>query len=564
MDVEKSVILINSATNATNKFYILAIITYYFVSSANHFLCAPKNVGLINNDTNATNMLYLFAIITYSQISLMTDRMNTKKIVRLIYTFPSPQTQKMTFPSKYQYVTVMAFGLQIACAQSDDLKSYSVIPVKCKGGFFAVRRRNLCSVVFSVIFIFCSIGCGGGGGGSSAAPSPIIASPSPQISSETAMDHNVAVLGSSSSRQISVRNVGNASLDIAQISLAQSHSSFNIASDSCSGRRLAPLTTCTVVTKLTPTAQVDYSDFLIIPSNDSARNPFRVNLSGKGRALNVNINEVKTDSCTLDPKVLKILVSVTDSTGTPMDSLTVSHFAISENGVQKAIDNLTHPIVNTPVSVALVMDYSLSLASSDRLAMEAAAKSFISLLQQNVDEASVVKFALTLGATMPFTSNQAVLNAAIDAAYPAATGGTILYEAAFAAIDDTSTRSNNRRAIIILSDGYDEESTVTLNAVIARSIEKGIPVFTITYANSFMPKPEIMQQLAQSTGGEAFVATATSDMQVLYSKISSILSHQYLMEYNTSSAGGAPVSVKLKVADNSDLGENTKIAGGCN
>jgi hypothetical protein len=94
MNVEKSVVLINSATNATNKFYLLAIITYYFVISADHFLCTPKNVRLINNATNATNMLYLFAIITYSQSSLMTDRMNTKKIVRLIYTFPSPQTQR--------------------------------------------------------------------------------------------------------------------------------------------------------------------------------------------------------------------------------------------------------------------------------------------------------------------------------------------------------------------------------------------------------------------------------------------------------------------------------------
>jgi VWFA-related protein len=416
---------------------------------------------------------------------------------------------------------------------------------------------------FIVIGLMFVSACSGGGEGASPSPQPPIATPSPEISAQTALDHSVAIMGSSSSRQLSIRNIGTANLDIGQIDLEQINSAFSIISDSCSGKRLAPSISCTLATKLTPADQTDYSDFLIIPSSDTVRNPLRVNLLGKGRAYNVNINEVKTDGCGINPKVLNLLVSVTDSSGIPIDALTDSNFTIFENGVQKAVTYLTHPIVNSPVSVALVLDYSMSLESSERDAMETASKSFISLLQANIDEASIIKFALTIGSTTPFTSDQGALYSAIDAPYPEATGGTVLYEAAFAAIDVTSTRNNDRRAIIILSDGYDEESAFTLNAVIARSIEKGIPVFTITYMNSFMPKPEIMQQLAQSTGGEAFVASTSADMQAIYSKISTILSHQYLIGYDTSSTGGATVSVNVKISDNLSLGESTKVATGC-
>jgi VWFA-related protein len=422
------------------------------------------------------------------------------------------------------------------------------------------RGLNIYSAVIFVALLL--IGCSGGEGGSSSAPAaPTL---SPQISAQISLDHDVAVLDSSSARQLSISNVGSANLNVGQISLTKSNSAFSIVSDNCSRQSVGPSATCTVVTKLTPTDQIDYSDSLIIPSNDSAHNPLVVNLTGKGRALNVNINEAKTDGCSSIPQVLKLLVSVTDYTGIPVDGLTVPKITIFENGIQKVINNITNPIINSSISVALVLDYSMSVSPTDRLSIETAAKSFIAQLQPNIDEASIIKFALTIGAKTSFTADQSVLNAAIDAPYPGNTGGTILYDAAFAAIDDTSARSNNRRAIIILSDGYDEESILTLNNIIDRSIEKGIPIFTITYLNSSLPKPEIMQQLAQATGGEAFVASSGVDMLSIYSKISTILSHQYLIEYDTSTNGGSSVSLDVKIDDNSDLGEDTKVITGCN
>jgi Ca-activated chloride channel family protein len=260
--------------------------------------------------------------------------------------------------------------------------------------------------------------------------------------------------------------------------------------------------------------------------------------------------------------VLRLLVSVTTGAGVPVAGLSSNNFAVSENGVQKPIGALMHPIT-TPISVDLVLDYSGSLTAAERSVIESAAKSFVAKLVNGVDEGGLIKFALTIGAKTDFTTNQSVLNAAIDAPYPGDTGGTILYDALITAIDDTALRTNSRRAIIVFSDGFDEESTNTLTAVIDRAVLKGIPIFAIAYTNAANPQPEIMRQLAQQTRGEFFLAPSITDVEGIYAKISEILSSQYLIEYVSASTGGITASFHAEVNNNGNLGEDSIEKPGC-
>jgi len=309
---------------------------------------------------------------------------------------------------------------------------------------------------------------------------------------------------------------------------------------------------------LTPNSQSDFSDTLTIPSNDSTKNPLRVTLTGKGRTLNVLINEVKTDG-----NVVKSLVSVSNIAGNPVVGLIKTCFTIKENGTQQTINKFTHPIT-TPISVDLVFDCSGSLSIPDRLAIQDAADSFVARLVDGVDEAGVIKFTITIGAKTDFTTDQSAVIAAINAPYPLDSGGTILYDSLITAIDDTALRTNSRHAIIVFSDGNDENSTNTLTAVIDRAILKGVPIFAIAYTNATHPKPEVMQQLAQETGGEFFLTPSSSDVAGIYDRISQILSQQYLIEHVSSSTGGATIFLDVKVDNNGDLGEDSKEATGCN
>ena len=423
-------------------------------------------------------------------------------------------------------------------------------------------KRSFILGLVMIVAVSCLSGCGGGGGGGSDSASPTPAPvPTPSISTQGSLDFGVAVIGSSSTRQLLISNVGTGPLNVGQLSLPI-NSSFQITTDNCSGQRISSQANCSIAIQFAPTSQIDHSEALTIPSNDSTKDPLTLVLTGKGRALDPKINDVKTDSCGNDPKVLKLLVSVTTSAGVPVAGLSSNNFTVSENGLQKPIRGLIHPIT-TPISVDLVLDYSGSLSAAERPVIENAAKSFVAKLVNGVDEGGVIKFALTIGAKTDFTTNQSALNAALDAPYPGDTGGTILYDALITAIDDTALRTNSRRAIIVFSDGFDEESTHTLAAVIDRAILKGIPIFAIAYTNAANPKPEIMQQLAQQTRGEFFLAPSISDVEGIYAKISDILSSQYLIEYVSASTGGITASFHVEVNNNGDLGEDSIEKPGC-
>ena len=428
-------------------------------------------------------------------------------------------------------------------------------------------KRNLISglAIFTVLFLL--IGCGGGGGGSESAsthPTPPTP-PTPSISALSPLDFGVAVIGSSASRQLLLSNVGAGTLNIGQLSLP-ANSSYQISTDNCSGQSVVSQGNCSITLTLTPSSQIDYPDTLTIPSNDSTKNPLTVALTGKGRNYNVKINQVKTDGCGLAPKVLKVLVSVTDNAGVSVALIPFANFSIFEDGIQKPIDlnNSVHPIT-TPISVSLVLDYSGSLSAAARTDLQNAATAFVANLTNPSDEVEVIKFALTIGTKLDFTTDRNAVNAVLAAPYPGDTGGTILYDSLITAIDDTALRTNSRRAIIVFSDGNDEGSSSNpLTAVIDNANDKGIPIFTVAYLDSTAPKPEIMQQIAQETGGESFVAPSSSELAAIYDKISEILSNQYLIEYGSSSSGGTTISLDVEVNNNGNLGEDSKEAIGCN
>ena len=416
-----------------------------------------------------------------------------------------------------------------------------------------MKRRLIFFLVIAVAAL-CLVYCSGGGGGSSD-------STNPSISAQRTLDFGVALIdGGTSSRQLIISNRGTATLELGDLSLSSS-SVFHITSD-CSGESLAPGETCSLTLSFPPTSQANYSATLRIPSNDSDNSPFRVTLAGKGRALNLNINEVLTEGCSDVPTVLKLLVSVTDGSGNPVAGLADTSFTVEEDGIPKAIHTFTHPIT-TPISIDLVFDYSGSISAADLLAIQDAAKAFVEQLEDGVDEAGVIKFALTIGDQLDFTTDQAAVEDAIDAPYPGTTQGTILYDALITAINETALRSNDRRAIIVFSDGYDEESTSTLSDVSDQAILKGVPIFTIAYTDATHPKPEIMQQLAQETGGEFYLAPSSALMEGIYDKIAQTLSQQYLLGYVTTSTAGETLNIKVTVDDSGDLGEAIKQAEGC-
>lgn len=432
--------------------------------------------------------------------------------------------------------------------------------------FKGIKKSIYVLILFATIGLtaFTLSGCSGGGGGSGGDDSQ----PEPDITlDEMEILFGSVILEHFSDKTISIQNTGTSNLPIGQIAQANPLSApFSIVTDNCSGTSLAPSEKCTVQVRFLPTSQGAFTDTFDIPSDDPNKDLAKVSVSGTGRALNVSINQVDTDDC----PTVKLFITVTESNDDPQLGLTQSDFSLFENGV--LIDNYPNDpdknfdfsdTVTSPISVALALDYSGSVATANAIPdIEAAAKGFIDQLDlnNNTDEAEVIKFAASIEVKQGFTFDPGDLIGAIDDPYLGDKGETALYDAVWQAIDDTAGRTNERRAVVVISDGKDEGSAKELTEVINNALEQAVPVFTIGLGDVFTP---VMQQLADDTGGQFFLAPTSDDLQAIYLQVSEILSNQYVIEYNSSSSGGDTIILDVEVDFNGLEGEDAKEVAGC-
>jgi VWFA-related protein len=401
---------------------------------------------------------------------------------------------------------------------------------------------------FAIIFAAMVISGCGGVGTSKESPTP-----TPNISLLPAQtDFGVVVLDKSADKNIEIMNTGKANLTIGQITQNNpANNPFSVISDICSGAVIPPSSRCGLTIRFLPTTQADYLGRLDIPSNDSDAGLLPATLFGKGRVLTASINRVA-----MVGQTVQVIVSVGDRFDAPVTTLAASNFSIVENGSPKSILNVSNTM-KPPVSVGMVLDYSRSM-SAFIPDVEAAAKSFVDLLDPVNDEAEVIKFGLEIAVMQPFTQDNIALKAAIDAPFTFLDNGTFLYEAIWQSINSTSLRSNPRLAIVALTDGVNNGRPRTISEVTAGAVDNNVQIFTIGIGAA---DNVTLQRLATETGGQYFFTPNSSALATVYSTISEILSNEYTIEYTTSSAAGSTISLDVMVDVNGDRGENSRTVG---
>ncbi len=164
------------------------------------------------------------------------------------------------------------------------------------------------------------------------------------------------------------------------------------------------------------------------------------------------------------------------------------------------------------VSVGLVMDYSGSMDSA-LVDMEAAAHTFVNNMNQG-DRASVVKFDDEVGVIQGFTDDLNAVNTAIDV--PFGGSGTAIYDA-LAEAAALIQPEQLRKAIVLLTDGEDNSSSISLDSATALAVAAGAPVFVIGLGDGV--DSTILAQIASQTGGQLFIAPDPSDLAAIYQEI---------------------------------------------
>ncbi|MRR53423.1 MAG: choice-of-anchor D domain-containing protein [Deltaproteobacteria bacterium] len=146
---------------------------------------------------------------------------------------------------------------------------------------------------------------------------------------------------STATKTFTIANTGTGSLIVGTITITGSD--FTLGTDGCSGRTVAPSSSCTVQVAFTPTAVGSRSATLSIPSNDPDENPVTVALAGTGADLRPDLYGVWSNITKSGPKkgVFTVTGSFTTTNGGPASaSNVVVNFYRSDDGTYNTGDTL--------------------------------------------------------------------------------------------------------------------------------------------------------------------------------------------------------------------------------
>jgi Ca-activated chloride channel family protein len=218
---------------------------------------------------------------------------------------------------------------------------------------------------------------------------------------------------------------------------------------------------------------------------------------------------------------VEVYTTVTDEKGEPVRDLTAADFQVLEDGEPQAVT--TFIAGEFPLTVALGLDRSFSMAGERLETMKRAARTFLDALRPD-DEVLLVK----IGSTVETAAGREAVRAEVDRID--AFGTTPLHDSILAAIDSVDA-ARGRRALVLFSDGNDRYSRASAGEVLTRARHSNVIVYPIAFGRE---RPELFAELAAITGGRSFHARDGRALSDVVKTIARELRFQYLLGYSPS------------------------------
>jgi Ca-activated chloride channel family protein len=237
--------------------------------------------------------------------------------------------------------------------------------------------------------------------------------------------------------------------------------------------------------------------------------------------------------------LVEVYATVTTPDGRPVVNLTREDFRVAEEGQPREV--AAFAAGEFPLSVAMAIDRSWSMAGAPLEQARAAARSFIDELRPS-DEVMLIGVSSEVETLSPLSQDRAAHASAASALTP--WGSTRLHDAILQAIDRIDA-ARGRRALVVLSDGQDRGSRATAAEVTERVRHGNVLVYPIVFGPS---NSALMTQLAAFSGGHATWIRRSSEIPTVFSDIAHELRHQYLIGYvPVEREGGPDVWRRIKV-----------------
>ncbi len=251
-------------------------------------------------------------------------------------------------------------------------------------------------------------------------------------------------------------------------------------------------------------------------------------------------------SLRVDVNMTLVPVSVTDPFGRNVTGLGKQNFLLYDGDKVQPIASFSRE--DAPVSVGLVLDCSRSMTDKFQMARDAASRLFEQFNPE--DEAFLITVSTRAEVRQPFTSNFGDIGSALTFVRPE--GTTSLLDGVLLGLSTLKKAHNSRRALIIISDGGDNNSRYTLREVAARAVEANAMIYTIGFFKDPQSVeeadgPDLLINLASQSGGMSRLVQQPIEVGEALAGFGVALHNQYVLGYYPPQNTQAGKYRKLKV-----------------
>lgn len=246
-----------------------------------------------------------------------------------------------------------------------------------------------------------------------------------------------------------------------------------------------------------------------------------------------------TDKVVLEPfevtevsEVASVLLeaSVQDADGRFVRNLPPSSFALTEDGIPQKLDLVQQETVGA--TFAMLIDSSASMSRRMDFVQRTAAT--LAGYMTHRDQMIVAPFARNLEPVTGPTRDVTTIREAITAIKP--TGGTAIMDALIE-VSNSLRSAEGRRAIVLITDGYDEHSTGTFEEALkaVKSAHATVYVVGIGGVAGISIKGErLLRQIARESGGRWFFPSRDLQLTQVHDTLTEDVANRYLITYTPS------------------------------
>jgi Ca-activated chloride channel homolog len=249
----------------------------------------------------------------------------------------------------------------------------------------------------------------------------------------------------------------------------------------------------------------------------------------------------------VDVDLVLVPVTITDPMNRLVTGLEQDNFEVFEGTERQQIKHFSSEDV--PISLGVIFDTSGSMSNKIEKAREAVVEFFRTANPQ--DEFFMVSFNDRPEMVADFTSSVEDVQAKM--VYTVPKGRTSLMDAIYMALHQMRKAHQQKKALLIISDGGDNHSRYTENEIKSLVKEADVQIYGIGIFDTSPSTPEekmgpvTLSEITDVTGGRTFTIDNPNELADVATKIGIELRNQYVLGYRPNRAARDGKWRKIKV-----------------